>query len=150
MNRHSLEFWLWPTGAALGIALCVGLDIFLIASGVVPAVPGLVFIFVFPAVAGLLVGFGNRRAGVMDLLLIAVLSGAALYGLMVAVSIVGVATSSNVSCSEPQAPLNCDNDIGAGIGLLLGFPIAMIFGFVIWLGSIAVTALARRSKQPAS
>ena len=149
MNRHSLEFWLWPIGAALGIALCVGLDIFLIASGVVPAVPGLVFIFVFPAVAGLLVGFGNRRAGAMDLLLMAVLSGAALYGLMVAVSIVGVATSSNVSCSEPQAPLNCDNDIGAGIGLLLGFPIAMIFGFVSWLGSIAVTGLARRSRQPA-
>ena len=88
MNRHSLEFWLWPIGAALGIALCVGLDIFLIASGVVPAVPGLVFIFVFPAVAGLLVGFGNRSASVMDLPLIAVLSGAASYGLMVAVSII--------------------------------------------------------------
>src|SRR5713226_9671716 len=130
MKRHSLEFWLWPTGAALGIGVGVGLDIFLIALGVVPAVPGLFFIFLFPAVAGLLVGFGNRRAGIMDLLLIALLSGAALYGLMVAVSIVGVVTSSNVSCSEPQAPVNCDNDIGAGVGLVIGVPVAAIF-FVV-------------------
>lgn len=150
MNRRSLGFWVWPTGAAVGIAVCVGLDIFLIASGVVPAVPGLFFIFTFPPVAGLLVGFGNRRAAIMDLFLMALVSAAALYGFMVALSIVGLAMSSNVSCSEPQAPLSCDNDIGAGVGLFVGLPIAAIFSVVTWFGSMVGVAIRSRSKQRVS
>jgi hypothetical protein len=150
MNRHSLGFWLWPAGAAMGSAVCIGLDIFLIASAVVPAVPGLFLIFAFPAGAGLLVGFGNRRADIMDLFLMAMLSAAALYVFMVALSIVGLAMSSNVSCSEPQAPVNCDNDIGAGVGLFVGLLIAAIFSAVMWFGSMAGVAIRSRSQPRVS
>jgi hypothetical protein len=144
MNGRSLRFWLWPICTAVGIAASIGLDILLIASGVVPAVPGLLAIFVFPAVAGLVVGVGNRRAGVAELLLMALLSAAAVYALLVAISILGIATSSNVSCSEPEAPFNCDNDIGSGVGLFIGLPIAAMFLVLTWLGSTLGVAIRRR------
>jgi hypothetical protein len=150
VNRRSLGFWLWPTGAAVGIAISVGLDILLIAAGVVPAVPGLFFTITYPTVAGLLAGFGNRRAGVVDLLLMALLTAGALYYLLFALSFIGLALSSNVSCSEPNAPVNCDNDIGAAVGVFIGLPIALIFSIVMWLGSIAGVAIRSQFTLPVS
>jgi hypothetical protein len=100
----------------------------------------------FPAVAGLIVGFGNRWANMIDLLLMALLAATALYGAVVALSIVGLAMSSNVSCSEPQAPVNCDNDIGAGVGLFIGLPIAAIFSMAMWFGSFVGVTIRSRSQ----
>jgi len=75
-------------------------------------------------------------------MLMALTTAAVLYGLMVVISIVGVVMSSNVSCAEPNAPLNCDNDIGAGVGLVIGMPLAAMYWIATWLGGWLGAALA--------
>jgi hypothetical protein len=142
MNRRSLWFWLWPIAAAFGIATAIGLDIALIAMGEVPAVPALLFTFAVPGIAGLVLGVGNRRARGSDLMLMALTTAAVLYGLMVVTSIVGIVMSSNVSCAEANAPPNCDNDIGAGVGLVIGMPVAASYWIATWLGELLGAALA--------
>jgi hypothetical protein len=84
----------------------------------------LLFTFAVPGIASLVLGLGNRQARGSDLMLMALTTVAVLYGLMVVISIVGIVMSSNVSCAEASAPPNCDNDIGAGVGLVTGMPVA--------------------------
>ena len=144
MSRGSLRFWLWPIAAAFGVAIAIGLDIALIATGDLPAVPGLLFTFAVPGIAGLVLGLRNRRARASDLILMALTTAAVLYGLMVVISMAGIAMSSNVSCAEPNAPLNCDNDTGAAVGLVIGVPLAGLYCIVTWLGALVGAALAAR------
>ena len=137
--------WLWPLGAALGTAGAIALDIVLIANGAAPAVLGLFLTFAIPAVAGFALGLGNRRSNATGLLLMALVTAGVLYSVMVAVSVVGIAMSSNVSCAEPSARWNCDNDTGDAVGIVVGIPLAISYGVAVWLASLAGRALATKA-----
>ena len=145
MCRRSLSFWAWPVAAATGTSVAIGLDIAGIALGYLPPVPGLLITFALPAVAGFALGLGNRSARWTDLTLMAGIVAAWLYCAFVAVSALGILLSSNVSCAEPNAPWNCDNDTGAAVGIVLGAPLAVIYGIGAWIGSVAGAPIARKT-----
>jgi hypothetical protein len=144
MKSPLAGFWLWSLGVAFCTAAAIVLDIVLIAIGALPTAPGLLLTFAIPTVAGFALGSGNRSSGAARLLLMAGVIASGLYSVMVAVAIVGVATSSNVSCVEPNAPWNCDNDIGAAAGLLIAMPLAIGYGMAAWFGSLVGGTFARR------
>jgi len=143
VSGRPIGFWAWPIGGALCTSTAIGLDIAGIAFGYLPAVPGLLATFGFPAVVGFALGVWNRRAGWIDLGLMACVLAACLYFALGIVSLIGIALSSNISCAEPNAPWNCDNDTGSAAGLVIGAPLAAAYGLGAWLGSLFGAAIAR-------
>lgn len=144
VNPRALGFWLWPIGIGLLIAAAVASDVALVALGYLPAGPALILTFGLPAIPGLLLGLSHWRADWRASSMSALITSATIYGVIVAVSLVGVVLSSNISCAEPNAPWNCDNDTGSAVGLVLGLPLAGSYGFASWLGSL-VGSMARRT-----
>lgn len=80
----------------------------------------------------------------------------AIYGLMVAVAMVGLAIQAPSSCSSPSDP-SCTDDIGTAAGLVVGIPIVAAYGALFWAGCIAavrgvllMNTLRYRVRNPAS
>ena len=136
--------WLvWAGASALGVAAAVALDVLLIAVGYLPAVPALVLTMVFPIFVGAWIGIARRHAAWFDHALGAAVFVGILYVVIVDGSVVGIITTSNVSCAEPNAPVNCDNDIGTGVGVVLGMFVAAGYGVLWWTGALVGGWIAR-------
>lgn len=136
-------FWIEAAGMALLVALPVGLDGVLIAAGQVSASHGLAVLPALPLVAGVIQGLAHRRARLSEHGEVAFAAAAALYAALIGVAVVGLALSSPISCSQPNAPSNCDNDIGTAVGLLLGLLLAGITWGLMYCGSVVGTLVAR-------
>ena len=96
------------------------------------------------ALLAILAGVGLRRRS-RALAVIALVAGTALVVLAIFDAyLVSIMFSSNVSCSEPSAPADCDEDTGYAVGMLLVVMAACVQLVVLAALTVAAWAASRK------